>query len=780
MFEKVSKLKKFGIFRDFSWDTNTPNFARFNLIYGWNKSGKTTLSRAFVACEKKTTDFRNYPRDKDGNIIGEFEIKTNVSLAINRSNCQSYTGQIRVFNKDFIEDNVSFNPENPSKPIVYVSEEDIESSRKLNGLRGKIDSLEERYGSTKRDRQRSEKAEDDFRKSTARNIKNIVGNFNVYDKYRSYDKGKVKTTIENTGIDKFSRLSDEEFEKKIRLIGSDPLNTQTLLSQYGFSFSYGGKNLNSFSEVSSEVSKLLKRKVVAETIDRFKDDPALNQWAQRGFELHKTKGEEEKCLFCQNEFSKGFINSLSNHFSDDYGKLQRDIDSFIKSLEKLKLDKIAEKNQDLYPDLQGKYESSAEDINKIIGELTGWVEESIKQLREKHDNPLTEIKDPQPPKDFSAQYDEKVKRINTIIKKHNTRVDNHEQAVGKAKKELENHLIAVAIEEQEYSKIKSEFDNSVILEEKARKAVEDNNKEISKLEKKTSNIGEAVEKINEHLEEFFGRKEISLELDDTKKGYVIKRDKDVAHNLSEGEKNAIAFSYFIVKTQEQGFKVKEGIIVIDDPISSFDSNFIYHCFSLIKNHFEDAKQLIVSTHNLEFFNLVKDWFEQKNRNSDKKPIPCEFFMIENTIEDDKRCASIIPLEETLRKFKSEYHFLFSRLNKFITEDTSDYADFYTIGNIARRFLEIYINFKIPTTGDLKSKVDQLDTQTVSKTEKGKVYKLIQEFSHGFDPASIIEHKDKSEIKDAIKVLMKIVEESDKKHFESLQSNLQPPATPFYL
>lgn len=146
-------------------------------------------------------------------------------------------------------------------------------------------------------------------------------------------------------------------------------------------------------------------------------------------------------------------------------------------------------------------------------------------------------------------------------------------------------------------------------------------------------------------------------------------------------------------------------------------------------------------------------------------------MIENTIENDKRCASIVPLEETLRKFKSEYHFLFSRLNKFITESTLDYADFYTIENIARRFLEIYLNFKIPTTGDLKSKIDQLKVETISETEKDKIYKLIQEFSHGSELESALKHKDKSEIQNAIKILMKMVEESDNKHFESLQSNL---------
>lgn len=146
-------------------------------------------------------------------------------------------------------------------------------------------------------------------------------------------------------------------------------------------------------------------------------------------------------------------------------------------------------------------------------------------------------------------------------------------------------------------------------------------------------------------------------------------------------------------------------------------------------------------------------------------------MIENIVEDEKRCASIVPLEDTLRRFKSEYHFLFARLNQFIDEASPDYADFYTIGNIARRFLEIYINFKIPTTGDLKSRIDQLDIQTVGETEKDKVYKLILEFSHGLDPASTIEHKDKSEIQGAIDVLMKMIEESDQKHFLNLQKCL---------
>jgi len=776
MFEKVPKLKKFGIFRDFSWSSDTPDFSRFNLIYGWNKSGKTIFSRIFSACEKKTIEFEQYPKD------GEFEIKTKGGITIKHSDCQNGTKQIRVFNKDFIEDNVSFDPSNPSNPIVYVSEEDIESTKKLKELRGKVESLSNKLEVAQTARQKSEKAEDDFRKSTARHIKDIIGNLQVQDKYRDYDKGNVKTAIQNVRIDNFTKISDDDFEKKKKLITGEPLKGQTNFSKFDLGFTFNGKELSNFSEIHDAISSLLKRQVVAETIDRFKNDPDLNKWAQHGFELHKTKNEKKKCLFCQNEFIAGFFESLSNHFSNDYEKLQKDITLFTQVLTDLKRQKASENNPELYSDLQNIYKDEAQKLNSIIGEMNDWIDDTTKKLEEKHDNPLSTVTVPILPKDFKDSYDKAVDKLNSVITSHNSKVKNHEQEVKIAKEELENHLIAVPINEQDYSKINADLESSINAEKEAKKAIDENNRQISNLEKKTSNIGKAVLQINKHLEEFFGRKEIQLELDDSKKGYVIKRNGDIADNLSEGEKNAIAFSYFIVKTQEKGFEIKKGIMVIDDPISSFDSNFIYHCFSLIKNHFNEAEQLIVSTHNFEFFNLVKDWFEQKNRNvesdnkkitieADKKPIPCEYFMIENVVEDEKRCASIVPLEVTLRKFKSEYHFLFSRLDQFINQNSPDYADFYTIGNIARRFLEIYTNIKIPTTGDLKNKIDQLDTKTVSDTDKDKLYKLIQEFSHGYDPTSTIEHKDKSEIQSAINVLMKIVEESDKKHFDSLKSNL---------
>ena len=67
MISKISKLKNFGIFHDFSWKAELPEFKKYNLIYGWNRSGKTTVSRVFVSCEKKYVfdidKFKQYPEN---------------------------------------------------------------------------------------------------------------------------------------------------------------------------------------------------------------------------------------------------------------------------------------------------------------------------------------------------------------------------------------------------------------------------------------------------------------------------------------------------------------------------------------------------------------------------------------------------------------------------------------------------------------------------------------------------------------------------------------------
>ena len=772
MINKISKLKNFGIFHDFSWKAELPEFKKFNLIYGWNRSGKTTISRAFASCEKKCVydeeKFKQYPEN------GEFEIRASNNTTIKNTNVSTNSLLVKVFNKDFIDENISFDPLTSSNPIVYVSEEDIKSKKNLEKLKSDQVVLESALVEAKKNKKRKEGAKSDFLTGLGREIANVL-----FDK--SYNKTKAEKKINSVGIDNFAdkKLSDNERREDEETSKSEPRNKQTPLSKYQFVFSFDGERINDFQKTFDAVRRLTSKEVVSETLDRLKDDQILNNWVKQGFDLHKEKNEEQKCLFCQKSLDDDFLSTLSKHFSKDYEDLQNAINRLKGEIEKIKLSEITVKNDDLYPNLKEQYMSKAGELNAVIKKINVWLEDIYSKLKEKHNNPLVIVATPRAPDDFFALYNKSVDELNNIISDHNDKVANHSEEVSNAKEELELNLIAVAFSEQNYKKLDDELAKAETEETTALNSVNQNNSLILELEEKTSNIGRAIKEINKHLREFFGREEIKLELDESKKGYTIKRYGQPARNLSEGEKTAIAFSYFIVKAKEKEFKIRDGIVFIDDPISSFDSNFIYHCFSLMGTHFKEVGQLFISTHNFQLFNLVKDWLINKNEHlkGDKKKAKSEFFMVENFIESNVRRAKLVELDKTLRNHKSEYHFLFAKLKEFSEKQDTEYGDFYTIGNMARRFFDIFVDFKIPKSGDQRSKMEILlksineKEEKISAVDAGKVYKLINEFSHNSDPTSTIEHKDKRESKESMRILLNIVKESDPKHYEILEKNL---------
>lgn len=775
MITKISKLKKFGIFHEFTWKAELPDFKKFNLIYGWNRSGKTTISRIFSSCEKKCIydkdKFKQYPEN------GEFEIKTNDETTVKNTDIATNVLPIKVFNQDFIDENISFDPENSSNPIVYVSEEDIESKKRLKQLKQDKITLSRTYEEIKKDKTAKEEIKSSFLRGLAREIANNLN----YDRTK-YQAPQVEQKINNIDIDNLSNkiLSDDDKKKYEAISKSDACNNLNSFSDYQFSFMFKESTIDSFQKIYDEVKKLLGKKVVSETLDRLKNDPSLNNWVKQGFDLHKKKDEKEKCLFCQKPLNDDFLKSLSKHFSKDYEELQNAIIRLKGDILKIKKNAIASENNNLYPDLKNIYVTKAKELNECTEKLNAWIDKTIKKLEEKYASPLSIIENPETPENFLSIHNQIIVELNKVITDHNKKVKNHATEVSSVKEKLELHSIALALDGQDFKKMGNEVKEAEKKEKETLEAFNKNNSEISELEKQNSNIGEAIEKINKHLKEFFGREEIKLELDSDKKGYTIKRDGQSAKNLSEGEKTAIAFSYFVVKVWEGDFDKSNGIVFIDDPISSFDSNFIYHCFSLINTHFKEVGQLFISTHNFQLFNLVKDWFvgNNQNRKNTGKDECCEFFMVENFTESNVRKAKIIELDKTLRNYKSEYHFLFAKLKEFSEKQDTKYEDFYTIGNMARRFFDIFADFKIPTTGDQKSKMEVLikyindPDEKISTANAGKAYKLVNEFSHNSDPTSTIEHKDKSESKGAIKILLNIVKESDPNHFKILEESLK--------
>lgn len=144
MISKISSIDNFAVFNDFQWDTSVVDgagqalrFEKINVLYGRNYSGKTTLSRILRALETKTLP--------DKYADPKFEITFNDCKTINQDTIDENETEIRVFNEDFVRDNLSFlnNPDGKIAPIAILGSENIEVERAITEIESILGSSEE-------------------------------------------------------------------------------------------------------------------------------------------------------------------------------------------------------------------------------------------------------------------------------------------------------------------------------------------------------------------------------------------------------------------------------------------------------------------------------------------------------------------------------------------------------------------------------------------------------------------------------------------------------------
>ena len=54
MIKRINKIKSFGVFSNYTRNSDLRDFEEKNIIYGWNYSGKTTVSRLISYLDKTT------------------------------------------------------------------------------------------------------------------------------------------------------------------------------------------------------------------------------------------------------------------------------------------------------------------------------------------------------------------------------------------------------------------------------------------------------------------------------------------------------------------------------------------------------------------------------------------------------------------------------------------------------------------------------------------------------------------------------------------------------
>ena len=294
-----------------------------------------------------------------------------------------------------------------------------------------------------------------------------------------------------------------------------------------------------------------------------------------------------------------------------------------------------------------------------------------------------------------------------------------------------------------------------------------------------------IDEIQKYLSIVFGHKRFSFNYLPTEKSYQIIRDGEaVAKNLSEGEKTVIAFSYFLATLNEKSFNLKDSLIVIDDPISSLDQQYLFNLSNLICSKFASSKtfkQLFILTHNFYFFRKIRNVLlnkqleyekleiEKQRKNEEYKDIIplVSIYEIKNINETG---STIINADKYLMRFESEYQHIAQTL-KSIYDSPEEIKDTQT-GNMIRKLLEIFLAYQSPNEKGLYSRFRKaLEKITSSDKEKYSYLEgLSNATSHTDEIAdlSVLEEISIPLGKIEIKQLFKFISEVDEEHAKKLK------------
>lgn len=782
MITKFKTIKNLAVFQNFVWDSsvldggsNVQLFKDINVIYGRNYSGKTTLSRIVRALEKGDIS------DKYEN--PEFEVCIKDLTNATQENLTSHGKKIRVFNEDFVRDNLRFivNPNDSINPFAILGGN--------TDLQAEIDALKLALGENEEgsetgfylelknakeiaatSKQAYESANSTLNQQLSYKATNNPNGIRYKaDRFgdQNYNISKLKDEIAIVTELTFTPLTDVQVTEKDTLLKERVNQDVRSLS----------KHTIDIPTISSKAEALITKPISSsDKIEQLVKDAVLNRWVKEGRQHHKNK--LDKCAFCGSDVTEERWTELDSHFDEESEKLEKEIDALLLEIQQ----QIAALNNCLSINKTVFYAKYHKDIYRLIA-FRQYVIDSIKSELGKISEQLTKRKnDLLNTKPF------------TSVKNNNRRLEWCWQIFENIRTQANTYSTLLGDEQSEAKSLLrlrevSDFANSIqystealridglktIAETKAQEKagidlkIQNQIKAIEDKERLMNDEEKGALKVNEYLNNFFGHDFLTLkaleepdQLGGKKIRFEIIRNGKKAHHLSEGECSLIAFCYFMAKLEDVETKGSKPIIWIDDPISSLDSNHIFFVYSLINSEIvakQDFEQLFISTHNLDFLKYLKRLPDAAN-NAQRG-----YFIVSREGEMSK--VKLMP--KYLKDYVTEFNFLFHQIYLCANADTDDetqHSLFYNFGNNTRKFLEAFLFYKYPNALDRDDKLTRFfgdNRQASSMTDR-----INNEFSHleGLFERSMIPI-DIPEMKKTADFILRKIREKDNDQYEAL-------------
>lgn len=731
MISKFNTIGNLTVFNDFVWDKevvdtagNICQFKDINILYGRNYSGKTSLSRILHAIE------RGELSDKFENPA--FSVLFEDGTEVNQNNFIEQGKNIRVFNEDFVRENLRFitDHDDSIEPFAILGDDNNKIEKEIEAIKTELGSNEEgketglyalkkaamqdtafegeNYGSAQRklDKQLSDKAID-----RAIGIKYKPGRFGDQNYTRPKLDRDIKA-VQDPGYKSLTNEQEREYEKLI-FERTNPSITPFISVEL------------QLMKFAAESEMLVGRKISeSDKIEELVKDAVLNRWVNEGRRLHKEK--IENCAFCGNKITEDRWHLLDKHYDEESDKLEKEIDSLVERIQSHKhhISSAFTINKDVFYSIFNQQLNKLETEYKIaLGRYNNGLDSLLEQLNSRKDD-IINVKEFELPEDCSSEiisiwdlYEDIRNEANEYSGKLSTEQIKARKLL--RLKEVSDFVVTIKLSEQlEYIRALAKTrDESAKIRDQIVKNISEKEKLIESKKRELNDEEKGAIKVNEFLNNLFGHSFLTLEavkqddkITNTKhiKFEVIRGGKK-AYHLSEGECSLLAFCYFLAKLDDVVTRGTKPIIWIDDPISSLDGNHIFFIYSLLNTEVvekNDFEQLFISTHNLDFLKYLKRLkgsflnLNSKIQNYDKA-----YFIVHR--QDKQSTINLMP--KYLKEYVTEFNFLFHQIYKCASiekVDDTNFTVFYNFGNNARKFLELYLYYKYPDDSDNNSKLER--------------------------------------------------------------------------
>lgn len=642
---------------------------KVNFIYGANGSGKTTISEFLREC-KQSNRYNACSINWESN-----EVRP-----------------IYVYNRQFRQ--LNFLQEDGIPGVFTLGQDAIEDIQAIESLKRELEQSEVSYkkiiSNIESKKREKEDLESEFKEEAWNQI------------LKRYEADFVKA------FDGFRGSKDKFFQELNKRIGEHKGNLvdkENLLERSLTLFKGKPTTLNVLKEIPKTTLEKLRRLcndsiwsqtvIGSEDVDIGKLIKLLDNssWVYEGIQY--IREGELLCPFCQkNTIDEEFKSQLSSFFDQEYTEKIEYMKALKIELQSIFSPLVVNLNQNL--EQKDECDIGKLDINKYQTLITQ-IEAQFENANNKIDS---KIREPEKEVSFSELINT-LKSINELIISSNTNISQHNKLVNKfeaAYRQLVDDVWCYCINESDqllksYSK-KLSFNEKALsglissAQNKFNK-IEEIKDDISKKSEKLTSVQPAVDKINNTLKAYgftsFHIEPYSDIEGEQQNKYRIARDdgSEAIHTLSEGEATFITFLYFMQLTRGaiDREKVSEKkIIVLDDPISSLDSNILYLVSAMVKNLAEniknntsDVEQLFIFTHNVYFHKEasfiggrtleskdVNFWIVRKNNGVSKiqsygmtNPISSTYELLWKELREDNN-ISIVSMQNIMRRIIENY------------------------------------------------------------------------------------------------------------------------------